>query len=96
MCVYCVTSASLCSVDVCELTMDPDTAHGRLCVSGCERRVIWSREIQSYPHHPQRFSHWPQLLGREALSGRCYWEVDWHGFSVLAVTYKVHTFICAL
>ncbi|XP_030636204.1 NACHT, LRR and PYD domains-containing protein 12-like [Chanos chanos] len=72
---------------VCELTMDPDTAHGRLSLSEGNRKATW-REIQSYPDHPERFDHWPQVVCREGLTGRCYWETEWNGISVMAVTYK--------
>ncbi|MED6282439.1 hypothetical protein CHARACLAT_032169 [Characodon lateralis] len=31
---------------------------------------------QSYPDHPDRFTYWFQVLSRESLTGRCYWEVE--------------------
>lgn len=45
-------------------------------------------EDQSYPDHPDRFDHWPQLLCRPILNGRCYWEVEWSGRLHIAVTYR--------
>lgn len=47
------------------------------------------REEQPYPDHPDRFDHccW-QLLAKDALSERSYWEVVWSGRVVVAVTYK--------
>ncbi|CAL8290470.1 unnamed protein product [Lota lota] len=60
----------------CELTLDPNTAHRRLSLSEDNRKVTWVGEDQSYPDHPERFDYWHQVLCREALTGRCYWEVE--------------------
>ncbi|XP_056441489.1 ribonuclease inhibitor-like [Gadus chalcogrammus] len=56
----------------CDLTLDPNTAGRYLSLSEDNRKVTWVREDQSYPDHPDRFDSWPQVLGREALTGRCY------------------------
>ncbi len=32
---------------------------------------------QPYPYHPDRFDHWRQVLCRESVCGRCYWEIEW-------------------
>ena len=46
-------------------------------------------EVQSYPDHPERFDRWEQVLCREGLTGRCYWEVEWRGGGVgIGVTYR--------
>ncbi|KAL2092777.1 hypothetical protein ACEWY4_012575 [Coilia grayii] len=73
----------------CHFTLDPNTAHTRLHLSEGNRRVEWRREVQSYPDHPDRFDEW-QVLCREGVSGRCYWEVEWSGrWEVdIAVSYK--------
>lgn len=43
----------------------------------------------AYPAHPDRFAKFPQVLCREGLSGRCYWEVEGHGRSLsAAVAYR--------
>ncbi|KAI4885068.1 hypothetical protein NFI96_004559 [Prochilodus magdalenae] len=57
-----------------ELTLDPNTAHRRLSLCEENRKVVWAREEQSYPDHPERFDYWEQVLCRESLTGRCYWE----------------------
>uniref|UniRef100_A0A4W6FX90 B30.2/SPRY domain-containing protein n=1 Tax=Lates calcarifer TaxID=8187 RepID=A0A4W6FX90_LATCA len=44
--------------------------------------------ILSYPDHPDRFDHWPQLLCRSGLTGRCYWEVEWRGLVYISVSYR--------
>ncbi|CAL8275009.1 unnamed protein product [Gadus morhua 'NCC'] len=69
-------SAELLVFDVCELTLDPNTAHRVLSLSEDNRKVTRVREYQSYPDHPDRFDSRAQVLGREALTGRCYWEYN--------------------
>ncbi|XP_061095173.1 tripartite motif-containing protein 16-like isoform X3 [Conger conger] len=73
----------------CQLTLDPNTAYKKLRLSEGNREVTRVRKIQSYPYHPERFDSWKQVLCREGLSGRCYWEAEWSGEEVdIAVTYK--------
>ena len=74
--------------DACDLTLDPNTAQRRLSLSEDNRKVTWVGEDQSYPDHPDRFDSQPQVLGREALTGRCYWEVEWRGRVDIGVTYR--------
>uniref|UniRef100_A0A8C4ZBN9 B30.2/SPRY domain-containing protein n=1 Tax=Gadus morhua TaxID=8049 RepID=A0A8C4ZBN9_GADMO len=81
-------SAELLVFDACDLTLDPNTAHRRLSLSEDNRKVTWVREVESYPDHPDRFHSLPQVLGREALTGRCYWEVEWKGRVDIGVTYR--------
>ncbi|XP_059909125.1 NACHT, LRR and PYD domains-containing protein 5-like [Gadus macrocephalus] len=72
----------------CELTLDPNTANRYLSLSEDNRKVTVVEEDQPYPDHPERFDSWFQVLGREALTGRCYWEVEWKGRVVIGVTYR--------
>ncbi|XP_062304978.1 tripartite motif-containing protein 16-like isoform X2 [Osmerus eperlanus] len=73
----------------CQLTLDPNTAHRNLSVSEENRKVTCLNQKQPYPDHPERFTGSYQVLCREALSGRCYWEVEWRGNRVdIAVSYK--------
>ncbi|CAL8284299.1 unnamed protein product [Merluccius merluccius] len=72
----------------CELTLDPNTAHRRLSLSEDHRKVMRVEEDQSYPDHPERFDHWSQVLCREGLTGRCYWEVERRGGVAIGVTYR--------
>ena len=74
--------------DACDLTLDPNTANGHLSLSEDNRKVTEVEEDQSYPDHPERFDSWPQVLGREALTGRCYWEVEWDIMADIGVTYR--------
>ncbi|XP_048853343.1 NACHT, LRR and PYD domains-containing protein 12-like isoform X2 [Brienomyrus brachyistius] len=72
----------------CQLTLDPNTAHRRLSLSGGNRKVTGGAE-QPYPDHPERFDSRPQVLCRESLTGRCYWEAEWDGDAAwIGVTYK--------
>ncbi|KAL0163594.1 hypothetical protein M9458_039347, partial [Cirrhinus mrigala] len=43
---------------------------------------------QSYPDHQDRFDVWWQVLCRESVCGRCYWELEWSGGVRIAVSYK--------
>ncbi|XP_058872080.1 tripartite motif-containing protein 16-like [Acipenser ruthenus] len=76
--------------DSCQLTLDPNTVHRKLCLSEGNRKVTWRRETQRYPDHSERFEHYLQVLCREGLSGtRCYWEIEWSGGGAsIGVTYK--------
>ncbi|XP_062276463.1 tripartite motif-containing protein 16-like [Scomber scombrus] len=72
-----------------EITLDPNTAHTDLLLSEGNRKVEYTDEPRSYSSHPDRFTDYYQVLSRESLTGRCYWEVEWRegGFHV-AVAYK--------
>ncbi|CAL8308073.1 unnamed protein product [Merluccius merluccius] len=72
----------------CGLTLDPNTASRRLSLSEDHREVKWVGEDQSYPDHPERFDSRSQVLCREGLTGRCYWEVEWRGGVFIGVTYR--------
>ncbi|XP_034545809.1 tripartite motif-containing protein 16-like [Notolabrus celidotus] len=71
------------------VTLDPNTANTHLLLSDGNRRATRKQQEQSYSSHPDRFTGWCQVLSRESLSGRCYWEVEWRGDRVcVAVAYK--------
>ncbi|KAJ0012117.1 hypothetical protein NQD34_013092 [Periophthalmus magnuspinnatus] len=59
------------------LTLDPNTAHTMLLLSNDNQKVIFTGEHQTYSQNSERFTHWPQVLSRESLPGRSYFEVDW-------------------
>ncbi|XP_042559432.1 NACHT, LRR and PYD domains-containing protein 3-like [Clupea harengus] len=72
-----------------ELTLDPNTAHILLSLSEGNKKVTGVEEDQPYPDHPERFNWWDQVLCREGLSGRCYWEAEWSGRGAdISVVYK--------
>ncbi|XP_073319996.1 uncharacterized protein [Pagrus major] len=74
-----------------DITLDPNTAHKWLLLSERNRKATCMSQQQSYSHHPDRFTYWPQVLSRESLTGRCYWEVERRGREgqvYVAVAYK--------
>ncbi|XP_042073824.1 tripartite motif-containing protein 16-like [Haplochromis burtoni] len=72
-----------------EITLDPNTANANLLLSEGNRKVTFMNQHQSYSDHPDRFTGCYQVLSRESLTGRCYWEVEWRGGAdCVAVTYK--------
>ncbi|XP_073327044.1 tripartite motif-containing protein 16-like [Pagrus major] len=71
-----------------ELTLDPNTASTYLLLSEENRKATTMEEEQSYSSHPDRFTLQCQVLSRESLTGRCYWEVKWRGKVDIAVAYK--------
>ncbi|XP_056116886.1 tripartite motif-containing protein 16-like [Rhinichthys klamathensis goyatoka] len=62
-----------------QITLDLNTVNRKLSLSK-KNRVIKNTEIlQPYPDHPDRFDQFYQVLCRESLCGRCYWEIEWSG-----------------
>ncbi|XP_030259588.1 tripartite motif-containing protein 16-like [Sparus aurata] len=73
----------------CKITLDPNTVNTRLFLSKENREVTVMYTAQSYSSHPDRCTNHYQVLSRESLTGRCYWEVEkgTGGLSVV-VAYK--------
>ncbi|XP_068167489.1 tripartite motif-containing protein 16-like [Antennarius striatus] len=72
-----------------KITLDPNTAHTLLLLSEGNRQVTRMSQDQGFAQHPDRFTDWWQVLSREHLIGRCYWEVEWRGGECgIAVAYK--------
>ncbi|KAL1281488.1 hypothetical protein QQF64_000291, partial [Cirrhinus molitorella] len=69
----------------CDLTLDENTADTRLALTEGKRKVIRVKEHQPYPDHPERFDYYGNVLCREGLTGRCYWEAEWSGVADIAV-----------
>ncbi|XP_020483004.2 tripartite motif-containing protein 16-like [Labrus bergylta] len=74
----------------CDITLDPNTVNTELLLSDGNRKVRFTRETHPYSSHPDRFTGWEQVLSKESLTGRCYWEVEKRGRGgvYVAVTYK--------
>ncbi|XP_076020769.1 protein NLRC3-like [Genypterus blacodes] len=72
---------------VCELELDPNTLHRNIKLSDNNRKVTKVTEMQPYPEHPERFDFWCQLLCKNVLPSRCYWEVEWNGDVYISVSY---------
>ncbi|XP_028457686.1 tripartite motif-containing protein 16-like [Perca flavescens] len=72
-----------------EITLDPNTAYTMLLLSEGNRKATLMSQQQSYSSHPDRFTNRYQVLSRESLTGRCYWEVKRRGREVyVSVAYK--------
>ncbi|XP_051269400.1 protein NLRC3-like, partial [Dicentrarchus labrax] len=71
----------------CELTVDTNTVNREIKLSDNNRKMIHVKEDQSYPENSDRFDC-PQLLCRNVLTGRCYWEVEWSGGVYISVSYR--------
>uniref|UniRef100_A0A8C1VBM0 Tripartite motif-containing protein 16-like n=1 Tax=Cyprinus carpio TaxID=7962 RepID=A0A8C1VBM0_CYPCA len=74
-----------------QLTLDLNTAYKRLRLSESNRVITGSSKVLSYPDHPDRFDEWSQVLCRESVCGRCYWELEWSGHEYgvrISVSYK--------
>lgn len=73
----------------CQVTLDCNTANAQLALSENDRRATLLREETVYPDHADRFLRWRQVLSRESLSGRCYFEVEWRKKRVtVALAYR--------
>uniref|UniRef100_A0A8C1BXR8 Tripartite motif-containing protein 16-like n=1 Tax=Cyprinus carpio carpio TaxID=630221 RepID=A0A8C1BXR8_CYPCA len=73
-----------------QLTLDLNTAHKYLRMSENNRVIAAAATGQSYPDHPDRFDVYHQVLCRESVCGRCYWEIEWSGYNgvFISVSYK--------
>ncbi len=71
-----------------QLTLDLNTVNKRLRLSERNRVITRTDTVQQYPDHPDRFDV-RQVLCRESVCGRCYWELEWSGGVVfISVSYK--------
>ncbi|XP_066566496.1 tripartite motif-containing protein 16 isoform X1 [Amia ocellicauda] len=73
----------------CSLSLDDKTAQKFLWLSDQSKKVTRRTEDTCpYLDRPERFSHCPQVLCQEVLSGgRYYWEVQWTGWVVVGVAF---------
>ncbi len=74
--------------DSCPFTVDINTAHKRICLSEGNRVIENTDTDQLYLNHPDRFDTEEQVLCKESVCGRCYWEVEWSGKVGISVSYK--------
>ncbi|KAM6899493.1 NLR family CARD domain-containing protein 3-like isoform 1-T1 [Xenentodon cancila] len=72
----------------CDLTIDTNTVSKHIKLSDNNRKMTHVEEPQSYPDHRDRFEDCDQLLCRDALTGRCYWEVRRTGYVSITVCYR--------
>uniref|UniRef100_A0A9J7XIY4 Tripartite motif-containing protein 16 n=1 Tax=Cyprinus carpio carpio TaxID=630221 RepID=A0A9J7XIY4_CYPCA len=74
-----------------QLTLDLNTVNNYLCLSESNRVITYTDTDQPYPDHPDRFDGYFQVLCRESVCGRCYWEIEWSAgdYGVfISVSYK--------
>ncbi|XP_067248771.1 tripartite motif-containing protein 16-like [Chanodichthys erythropterus] len=71
-----------------QLTLDLNTVNKHLRLSERNRVITGTNKKHSYPHHPDRFDYYDQVLCRESVCGRCYWEIEWSGDVDISVSYK--------
>ncbi|XP_058601965.1 tripartite motif-containing protein 16-like isoform X2 [Onychostoma macrolepis] len=71
-----------------QLTLDLNTVNERLLLSENNRVITVTDTEQSYPDHPERFDYYSQVLCRESVCRRCYWELEWSECVCISVSYK--------
>ncbi|XP_073686757.1 uncharacterized protein [Garra rufa] len=75
-----------------QLTLDLNTVNKHLRLSESNRVLTHNKTVHSYPDNPERFENWPQVLCRESVCGRCYWELEYSagisGSVDISVSYK--------
>ncbi|XP_041808237.1 tripartite motif-containing protein 16-like [Chelmon rostratus] len=71
-----------------QITLDPNTVNASLSLCDGNRKATLMEKERVYSAHPDRFLTWSQVLSREGLTGRCYWEVKWSERVIAAVAYK--------
>ncbi|XP_073695293.1 tripartite motif-containing protein 16-like [Garra rufa] len=71
-----------------QLTLDTKTLNKFLRLSERNRVIEYIVTEQPYPDHPGRFDYYRQVLCRESVCGRCYWEIEWSGYVDISVSYK--------
>ncbi|XP_058606645.1 tripartite motif-containing protein 16-like [Onychostoma macrolepis] len=73
-----------------QLTLDLNTVNKYLHLSERNRVITDTYTVQPYPDHSDRFDEYAQVLCRESVCGRCYWELEWSGDDgvFISVSYK--------
>ncbi|XP_046707682.1 tripartite motif-containing protein 16-like [Silurus meridionalis] len=87
----------------CRFTLDPNTAHQRIQLSDFNRmatdrdipqkrshnRNFYGETMQTESYeHPESFNHYSQVLCKESVCERAYWEVNFSNGVSIAVSYK--------
>ncbi|XP_067441808.1 E3 ubiquitin-protein ligase TRIM21-like [Thunnus thynnus] len=63
-----------------DVTLDPDTAHPKLILSGDRKKVNHGDAKKNLPDNPKRFTRYANVLGKQSFSsGRFYFEVQVKG-----------------
>jgi len=77
------------SSDSRQRTLDLNTVNSHVHLSEDKTVATYTHTEQPYPDHSDRFDVWPQVLCRESVCGRCYWEVEWSGEVTISVSHKI-------
>ncbi|XP_047676551.1 E3 ubiquitin/ISG15 ligase TRIM25-like [Tachysurus fulvidraco] len=72
----------------CDLSLDPNTVHHHLILSEKNRVVRRSETKQRYFDHPERFDFCAQVLCKDSVCDRFYWELERSGDVDISVSYK--------
>lgn len=70
----CWVNLKLLQKYACDLTLDENTAGKNINLTQDNKQANYVHEKQQYPDHPDRFDN-AQILCKEGLTGRHYWEV---------------------
>ncbi|XP_051747638.1 tripartite motif-containing protein 16-like isoform X2 [Ctenopharyngodon idella] len=72
-----------------QLNLDLNTVNKCLHLSEKNRVITKYSQHHPYPDHPDRFDNVSQVLCRESVCGRCYWEIEWSGNNIFGVCISV-------
>lgn len=72
----------------CDLSLDPNSAHQKIALSGGNRRATYLSDSQPRLSHTDRFLNFYQVLSKERMTGRFYFEVSRKGRVYVAVSYS--------
>uniref|UniRef100_A0A3P9PJS0 B30.2/SPRY domain-containing protein n=1 Tax=Poecilia reticulata TaxID=8081 RepID=A0A3P9PJS0_POERE len=71
-----------------KLTVDTNSVNRNVKLSNNNTKASYVEEAQPYPDHSDRFEKNHQVMCSNALTGRCYWEVELMGGVHTSVSYK--------
>ncbi|XP_053714302.1 tripartite motif-containing protein 16-like [Synchiropus splendidus] len=72
-----------------DITLDSNTIDSQKLMLLFEgNRKVSDTWLKVPCHDPGRFTDYKQVLSKEPLTGRCYWEVEWTGGVAVAVSYE--------
>ncbi|XP_067249126.1 tripartite motif-containing protein 16-like isoform X1 [Chanodichthys erythropterus] len=71
-----------------QLNLDLNTVNKYLRLSERNKVITYTERDQSYPDHLDRFDGYLQVLCRERVCGRCYWEIERSRCVYISVSYK--------
>ncbi|XP_029905624.1 NLR family CARD domain-containing protein 3-like [Myripristis murdjan] len=85
----------------CALTLNANTAQINLHLSDDNRKVTAVIDKEIFHDQPAISDSWRNVLCRDGLIDRCYWEVKWKGNVEIGVTYRrvgrrVNSFDCGI